>query len=647
MMPNTNRNQMTEKFLDLTLEVNYLLTGENYIVVKKPAESTLQCNSPCVLDGSNRAQSPSRVPPHHSLLYERNNDQNILELTNQIIHLLTGEVWKYLEGHKEPYNDLMMDTHQPLSSLADLNLSETDDLPIHVLSANCVTEGEGTVNQGGNSMTFNDRSTKPSTSVRPEITLYEERNLSAGDIYSLKECSQTKSPSAFNVKESVSQNNRNFTDTDIITPTEQTPYPSTRIKDEPTSCREDNLTDTDSYTNTEQREYPSTYIKEESASCAKGNLTDTNIYTLTIETKYPSTHMKEEPALCAEGNHMDTEIYTNSEQTEYPSTCIKEESASCVEGNLTDTNIYTPTEQTQTECFAIHFKEDPASYEEGNLHNLDIQTPVCDPVRQSKGKNNNCDGPDVSLTNLNQIKVACSECGEKFTCKTNFIGHRCLQSKVHVIRCLKTCHGAKSRSRIEHEKHSQTKSLPKRHLIHNGEKLKRKYYCSECGKYFKKSSSLKFHWRSHTGEKPFSCSECGKCFSKKTTLIGHEWTHREQKPFSCSECGKCFGQRGNFNRHLKIHTGIKPFSCSECGKCFSLKSSLDRHVIIHTGVKPYSCSECGKCFTLKSTLDRHLVIHTGEKPFLCTECGKCFAQKSQLKSHQRVHNRSKPEMKNI
>ncbi|CAH2320917.1 oocyte zinc finger -like [Pelobates cultripes] len=647
MMPNTNRNQITERFLDLTLEVNYLLTGENYIVVKRPAESILQSNSPCVLDGSNRIQSPSTVPPPHSLMHDGNNEQKIMKLTNKIIHLLTGEVWKYLEGHKEPYNDLMMDTHQPLSSLdGSLNSSETDDLPIQVPSANCVTVGEVSVNHGENSMTFNELNKTPSKSVGPEISLHEERNLPIGEIYSLKECSQTKSPTAFNVEEPVPQEDINLTDNDIITPTEQTQYPSTHIKEDPALCEEGNLIDTDIITPTEKTEYPSIHIKEEPASYDDETLTDADIIRPTVQTEYQFINIKEEPASCDEENLTETNIHTNITHTEYPSTYIKEESPWCEEGYLTDNDIYTSTEQTQTECESTHITEDSASCEEGNftdtdiyantehiqtecpstpitddsasceevdISDLDIQTLPCDPMIEYERNTNSSDSHEVSLTNLNQMKATCSECEENITCKTNLIGHKGFESKSHVIEFHKTCQGAESHPLIKQEK-QETKSHPRCRLIHSGEKHKRKHSCSECEKCFKCISTLKLHLRSHTGEKPFSCSECGKCLSQKKSPIAQEWIQSEKKPFACSECGKCFSQSGSFNRHLRIHTGLKPFSCSECGKSFSQKSNLDRHAMIHTGLKPFSCTECGKCFSQKGHFNTHLRVHNGNKP---------------------------------
>ncbi|XP_063814357.1 uncharacterized protein LOC135054871 isoform X2 [Pseudophryne corroboree] len=107
------RSHMTERILNLTLEIIYLLTGEDHIVVKKKAGECVKELSP------------------HSRIHERDHEQKILELTNKIIQLLTGEVpircqdvavylsmeeWEYIEEHKDLYDDIMMENHSPLTS---------------------------------------------------------------------------------------------------------------------------------------------------------------------------------------------------------------------------------------------------------------------------------------------------------------------------------------------------------------------------------------------------------------------------------------------------------------------------------------------------------------------------------------------------
>ncbi|MEE6509061.1 hypothetical protein FKM82_024003 [Ascaphus truei] len=128
---------MTERILDHTLEIIYLLTGEDYTVVKKHGEHVTDSSSPCVPQIFCRTQRPIMENPTNSLIHERNNDkklmsEKILEHTNIIIHLLTGEVrlkcddvavyfsmeeWEYLEGHKEHYKDVMMENLSSLGSI--------------------------------------------------------------------------------------------------------------------------------------------------------------------------------------------------------------------------------------------------------------------------------------------------------------------------------------------------------------------------------------------------------------------------------------------------------------------------------------------------------------------------------------------------
>ncbi|PIO32174.1 hypothetical protein AB205_0033420, partial [Aquarana catesbeiana] len=84
-----NCTNLTERILRLTLEIIYLLTGEDNIVAKKTS-----------VDG----QNPIMVPLHFLLTSEISNDKKILEVTQKIIELLTGEVsrsfYNPLEGHK-------------------------------------------------------------------------------------------------------------------------------------------------------------------------------------------------------------------------------------------------------------------------------------------------------------------------------------------------------------------------------------------------------------------------------------------------------------------------------------------------------------------------------------------------------------------
>ncbi|XP_063805177.1 oocyte zinc finger protein XlCOF29-like [Pseudophryne corroboree] len=86
-------------------------------VKKTSGECETPSSHPIVSGGLSVSQSPITVPPPHSLIHERHNDQKILELTNKIIQLLTGEEEDYIEEHRGLYKDVMMENHQPLTSL--------------------------------------------------------------------------------------------------------------------------------------------------------------------------------------------------------------------------------------------------------------------------------------------------------------------------------------------------------------------------------------------------------------------------------------------------------------------------------------------------------------------------------------------------
>ncbi|KAM4031049.1 oocyte zinc finger protein XlCOF29-like isoform 2-T3 [Anomaloglossus baeobatrachus] len=85
------RKEMAERILNLSLEIICLLTGEDYTAVKKSLGECLKPSfRPRVSGGWSRTQSPNMEPSPHCLMYD-NTDQKILDLTNKMIELLTGE----------------------------------------------------------------------------------------------------------------------------------------------------------------------------------------------------------------------------------------------------------------------------------------------------------------------------------------------------------------------------------------------------------------------------------------------------------------------------------------------------------------------------------------------------------------------------
>ncbi|XP_073422516.1 uncharacterized protein, partial [Dendrobates tinctorius] len=503
----------------------------DYTVVKKTSSD--RCQDP-VSEGWGRLLSPITGPPPQPLIHEDINDQKILELTYKMIELLTGEVplrcqdvavyfsmeeWEYLEGHRDLYENVIMEVPQPLTS-PDLSSKRTtpERCPRPLLPQDCNQEDPSAPqdHQGEDLTHINTTETyvRGDEWCKEEIPTYDYPD----DCTRRSEGQLTSSIFKSDDLEIL----QDTTEVIAITPDISSSIHSKDLSSDPMK----QVPSSDSLLTTKENQSQKRGNKKQTAPNTKKSFSCSECGKCfaykSLLVNHHRTHTGEKPFSCSECGKC---FNRNSSLVTHQRIHTAEKPYSCSEcGHCFNKKSHFVTHQR------IHTGEKPFSCSE------------CGKCFIQKG---NLD--EHQRTHTGEKPFSCSECGKCFTQNSSLVRHQRIHTAEKPYSCSECGKGFKWKTSLD--RHQRT---------HTGEKP---FSCSECGKCFNEKSRFVRHQRSHTGERPFSCSECGKCFNQKGNLDEHQRTHTGEKLFSCSECGKCFNQKSDLVNHHRADTGEKPFSC--------------------------------------------------------------------------------------
>ncbi|XP_075054600.1 uncharacterized protein LOC142140704 isoform X2 [Mixophyes fleayi] len=631
MSSTREKGPMTETILNLTLEIIYLLTGEDYIVVKKLRDHDTE---KCVADKTYGPRTPIMDPPPRSLIH----DQKILEVTHRIIKLLTAEVpircqdvtvyfsmeeWEYVEGHKDLYQDVM-----------------TDDSPVNLGGPDTVTP-EASAEIGSDS------------ELRSLCCQEPDQETSAPD-----SCTVLCSPDCIEEETRIITQDCQAEPGDGII----------RCKEEavPAEIRTDD--DLEPSERCETPLYSPHCIEEENRIITQDYQAETGDGVCHQQNKEEAV-----PAEISSGDCSSRDPPERCETPVYSPHCIEEEN-----------RIITQDSQAEPEAMNCHppCKEEavPAEISSGECSSRNppgrCETPVYSPdcieeeIRIITQDYQAEPGDEIFHPQCKEEAVpaeissgGCSSRNPPERCETPVYSPDCIEEENRIItqdyqaepgngifRCKEEAvpaeisSGGDTGTEPDAADYRGPQEFPCIGPLVSSHYPDKMHQCLACQRYFPNRSALVIHQKTHSTINLFSCSICGVCFDSKLLFTAHQQFHMEEKSFDCSQCGKSFNRKSRLLSHKRTHTGEKPFSCPECGRCFAERSALVTHKRIHSGEKPFNCKECGKRFVQGSSLMKHQRIHTGERPFVCFQCGRCFSDSSNLFRHQRIHSREKSFM---
>ncbi|XP_059194631.1 zinc finger protein 574 isoform X2 [Centropristis striata] len=96
--------------------------------------------------------------------------------------------------------------------------------------------------------------------------------------------------------------------------------------------------------------------------------------------------------------------------------------------------------------------------------------------------------------------------------------------------------------------------------------------------------------------KPQQCDLCSRTFTSVNRLAAHKRVH-EQGTHECPECGKVFKKATSMQTHMRTHSGVARYLCVDCGNGFTTEMTLIVHRKSHTADPLHKCQFCNKTFT--------------------------------------------------
>lgn len=113
---------------------------------------------------------------------------------------------------------------------------------------------------------------------------------------------------------------------------------------------------------------------------------------------------------------------------------------------------------------------------------------------------------------------------------------------------------------------------------------------------------------------------------------------RTNDPNECIICHRVLSCQSSLKMHYRTHTGERPYKCKICGRAFSTKGNLKAHYGVHKGntllKMQHSCPICQKKFTNAVVLQQHIRMHMGgdlpNMPLLETQFETAEAMDSSL-----------------